>query len=186
MTQPSSPWPRQNRPNGNGCPASRIVPGSFIPICLGLTVMLAYIAKDLTYDHNLLHMQARNLESVQWEEKLIQCTTGTSWHALSYTTTPEESLALKARFEKLPEVSQVFGVAELVPLDQERKLEQLRAIQKSLHLLPERGKIDSARPGRMLGLTAENAKALHASLENLEGPYVHKLRDSLLFLIAQN
>ena len=32
-------------------------------------------------------------------------------------------------------------MSELVPLDQERKLEQLRDIQKCLHLLPERGKI---------------------------------------------
>ena len=65
--------------------------------------MLAYFAMEgVSYDHNLLHMQARNLDSVKWEHKLIECNTGTSWHALSYTTTPEEAQALKASSRSCP------------------------------------------------------------------------------------
>ena len=67
------------------------------------------------YDHNLLHLQAHDLDSVKWEMTLIEHTAGASWHALSYTDTPEEALALKARYEKLPEVSRVVEVASLVP-----------------------------------------------------------------------
>jgi len=38
---------------------------------------------------------------VKWEMTLIEHTAGATWHALSYTDTPEEALALKARYEQL-------------------------------------------------------------------------------------
>src|SRR5207244_5630417 len=70
---------------------------------------------------------------------LIDHPAGASWHGLSYTTSPEEALALKARYEKLPEVSRVVEVASLVPRDQEYKLGLLRDIQSRLRNLPEAG-----------------------------------------------
>jgi hopanoid biosynthesis associated RND transporter like protein HpnN len=106
---------------------------------LALTAALAVCGLRVSYDHNLLHLQASDLESVKWELRLVEKTAGASWHALSYTSTPEEALALKARYEKLPEVSRVVEVASLVPADQGRKLEQLRDIQERLRNLPRRG-----------------------------------------------
>src|SRR5207248_11583663 len=103
-----------------------------IAVSLGLTAVLAGLALRVGYDHNLLHLQAEGLESVKWEMKLIEHTAGASWHALSYTATPEEALDLKERYEKLPGVSRVVEVASLVPRDQPHKLEQLRDIRRRL------------------------------------------------------
>jgi hopanoid biosynthesis associated RND transporter like protein HpnN len=114
-------------------------PRLVVGVSLGLALVLAFCARGTRYDHNLLHMQARGLDSVRWEETLIDNTAGASWHALTYTTTPEEALALKTRFEKLPTVSMVVEAASLVPRDQERKLEQLKDIQFRLRRLPKRG-----------------------------------------------
>src|SRR5205823_5002019 len=100
---------------------------------------LAVFAGRVGYDHNLLHMQAAGLESVRWEMKLIDRTAGASWCALSVADSPEKALALKARYEKLPEVSRVAEVASLVPADQERKLDQVADVQKRLSGLPARG-----------------------------------------------
>ena len=97
-----------------------------------LTAVLAAGACRLRYDPNLLNLQAQGLESVKWEMTLINHTRGASWHALSYTTTPEEALALKNRYARLPEVSMVVEVASLVPADQEYKLEMLREIRHRL------------------------------------------------------
>jgi uncharacterized protein len=110
-------------------------------ICLSvaLTIIVGYSAFKVHYDHNLLHLQAHGLESVQWEQKLIDRTAGASWHALSSTTSQQEALALKARYEKLPEVARVVELASLIPLDQDRKKEQLVDIQYRLRRLPERG-----------------------------------------------
>jgi len=159
-------------------------PRWIIPVSLGLTLILAYFALSVRYDHNLLHMQAPNLESVKWEHKLINKNTGTSWHALSYTTTPEEALALKAKFEQQSAVSQVIEVASLVPRDQERKVEQMRDIQERLRRLPERGKVVPHSLPDIDSLVGTATK-LCKDLEGSEEPRLRDLRQSLQFLIAQ-
>jgi uncharacterized protein len=111
------------------------------------TLILACLALQITYDHNLLNLQSPRMESVQWERTLIDHTAGMSWNAVSYTTTPEEALALKARFEQLPGVSRVVELASLVPREQDRKREFLADIQKRLKPLPPRGTvIEHAQP----------------------------------------
>ena len=114
---------------------------------LAVTALLAVCACRIRYDHNLLHLQARDLDAVQWELTLIEHTAGASWHALSYRSTPEETLALKERYEKLPEVSRVVEVASLVPRDQNDKVELLGDIRHRLRHLPPRGvRIAHPRP----------------------------------------
>jgi hypothetical protein len=119
---------------------------------LVLTALLAISALFIRYDHNLLHMQAEGLDSVKWELRLIEHTAGASWHALSFTDTPEQALALKAKYEKLPGVSRVVEVASLVPRKQDAKLDQLRDIQHRLRYLPPRGQVMRRYPGRTAGL----------------------------------
>jgi hopanoid biosynthesis associated RND transporter like protein HpnN len=122
-------------------------PRLVIGVSLALTAVLAVFAFRVTYDYNLLHLQAEGLDSVQWELTLINHTAGANWHALSYTKTPEKALALKARYEQHAEVSRVVEVASLVPQGQGHKREQLRDIQHRLRCLPERGvTIAHARP----------------------------------------
>ncbi|MSQ97109.1 MAG: hypothetical protein EXR98_21500 [Gemmataceae bacterium] len=110
-----------------------------VAFCGFVTLVLAGFVLNIDYDHNLLNLQAQQMDSVQWEKKLIEHTTGSSWYAVSWTTTPEEALALKAKYEQLPGVSQVITVASLIPSDQDRKLELLRDIQQRLRKLPKRG-----------------------------------------------
>ncbi len=93
-------------------------------------------ATRLTYDHNLLHLQPRDLDSVAWEHKLIDRGAGMTWDAMSVTHSREDALALKARFEAVPEVGKVMEVASLVPPDQEVKLAAVRAIHEKLKKLP--------------------------------------------------
>jgi len=108
----------------------------------GLTIGLSYCAwRGVSYDHNLLHLQARDLDSVNWELTLIQHTAGANWHAVSYTDTPEQALALKARYEKLPEVARVVEAAALVPPEQDKKLPLLADIRQRLRSLPARGRV---------------------------------------------
>jgi hypothetical protein len=163
-------------------------PGWVIGVTLGVTALLGVSACWLSYDHNLLHLQARGLESVQWELKLIDHTAGASWHALSYTASPEEALAIKARYEHLPEVSRVVEVASLVPRDQDRKIELVRDIRQRLNHLPTRGAaIPHARP------SSKEVKAELACLigqlqplaENGAQPLLGKLRRALIQLQDQ-
>jgi hopanoid biosynthesis associated RND transporter like protein HpnN len=114
-----------------------------------LVVLLIVCACRVRYDHNLLNLQPAGLESVQWEMTLIEHTAGASWHALSSTSSPEEALALKERYEQLPEVSRVVEVASLMPAAQDVKIPILKEISDHLQGLPRRGAaIPHARPSQ--------------------------------------
>ncbi len=159
-----------------------------IGAAMALTVVFGFLACRVWYDHNLLHLQANGLDSVKWELTLIEHTAGASWHALSYTASPEEALALKARYEKLPEVSRVVEVASLVPANQERKLDQLRDIQSRLRILPDKGgTIRHAQPSSRQIKT--ELTCLAAQLQPLADacpqPLLAELRQSLTALSDQ-
>ncbi len=131
-----------------------------------LLAVLGVSAFWVPYDHNLLHLQANNLESVKWELILIDGTKGASWHAVSYRDTPAEALALKAEYEKLPEVSMVIEAATLVPPDQDAKVLLMADIQRRLSHLPPRGKpIRHLRPNT--NVLAEELTTLNAALAPL-------------------
>jgi hopanoid biosynthesis associated RND transporter like protein HpnN len=114
-------------------------PGWVLAAGAGLVLTMGTCAGRIWYDHNLLHLQAQNLDAVKWEMTLIEHTAGASWHALSFRDSPQEALALKERYEKLPGVSRVVEVATLVPAQQEHKMPLLADIGKRLRSLPKRG-----------------------------------------------
>jgi hopanoid biosynthesis associated RND transporter like protein HpnN len=156
-----------------------------VGVSLTITAVLGVFAWRVHYDHNLLHLQAEGLDSVQWEQRLIEHTAAASWHALSITPSHAEALALKARFEKLPEVAQVVEVASLVPLDQEPKMELLRDLQHRLRRLPAR----DATPAHGLPSLAElrsEVNGLAGQLQPLAeagpAPVLAELRRSLMAL----
>lgn len=140
------PWDEVRERKGAWLPWLVSRPRWVIVGTLVLVALLGWQATRVYYDHNLLHLQAQDLDSVRWERTLLEHTTGSSWHALSYTTTREEALALKKKFEQLPMVSKVEEVASLVPLDQERKLEQVSDIHERLQRLPEKGRAITQTP----------------------------------------
>jgi hopanoid biosynthesis associated RND transporter like protein HpnN len=163
-------------------------PSWVIGASLAAACVLGFFACRVCYDHNLLHLQARHLDSVKWELTLIDHTAGASWHALSYTDSPEEALALKARYERLPEVSRVVEVASLVPPDQDKKLERLRDIQRRLSRLPERGAVIA----RDVPVVAESrtelnklAVALPDTMEANAPPLLKDLRLAVTRLAAE-
>ncbi len=140
-------------------PYSRWVLAGTVLVVAGL----GYAATGIRYDHNLLHLQARNLDSVRWEQILVEKTSGASWHALSYTASPEAALALKARYEQLPEVSRVVEIASLLPRGQETKLPRLRDIQQRLRWLPARGATIPHAPPDVLSIRQDLGRLQRAS-----------------------
>jgi hypothetical protein len=78
---------------------------------------------------------------VKWEHRLIDRAAGATWDAMSVAHSREEALAIRARYEALPEVGRVVEVASLVPADQDRKLPIIRAIHAKLESLPPAGKL---------------------------------------------
>ena len=114
-----------------------------LALAIGAALLLGFGAFSfrLAYDHNLLNLQDHELDSVKWEHTLIDRAAGATWNALSITHSREEALALRERYESLPEVGKVVEVASLLPSDQDRKLPIIRAIHDKLAGLPPREKL---------------------------------------------
>jgi hypothetical protein len=149
---------------------------------LALAAGLGYCAwRGVKYDHNLLHLQAADLDSVKWELTLIEHTAGANWHAVSYTATPQDALALKARYEKLPEVARVVEVASLMPPDQNEKLPLIRDIHGRLRFLPKRGQVIHHDPPNSPDLMARLA-SLSERLQPLAASACDDKHEPLLLL----
>ncbi len=109
-------------------------------IAIGLTVtgLLCLGMTRLWYDHNLLHLQPAGLESVQWEERLLTEMGQGAWFAVSMADTPEELVARKAGFLRLPSVDRVEEIVSLLPADQQQTQPIVRRIAHRLAELPDR------------------------------------------------
>ena len=128
-------------------------------LALGALLLVACgaAACRLTYNHNLLDLQPRDLDSVAWERKLIGRAAGMTWDALSVARTPDEARRLRAGYEAVPEVGRVVEVASLVPADQGAKLPAVRAVRDRLAGLPPADKLPPPKPsdpGRVRELAA--------------------------------
>jgi len=158
-------------------------PGAVLGVGAAVTLALGVAALGTRYDHNILNLQSPRLDSVKWEHELIERAAGDCWFAVTMTTTPEEALALKRRYQALPAVSRVVEVATLVPREQDRKLEILRDVQQRLRRLPKRGTlIEHAEPN--LAEVKQAGERLLTSLDRLPTtPLVSELRGAVRDLL---
>jgi hopanoid biosynthesis associated RND transporter like protein HpnN len=169
---PASPPSLFGNGDGGSGPADVLpfpAPGAWLPalaarprtvLAVGLVLVLGCgaLAGRLGYDHNLLNLQPRGLESVAWEHKLIDKAAGATWDARSIAHSRNEALALKARYEALQGVGRVVEVASLVPADQDAKLPAVRAIQDRLAALPPAEKLPPPLGSSPAGLRASAAR----------------------------
>ena len=161
----------------SGCETSVIpFPTAWIPglanrprLVLGIGAILlvgcAACTFRLSYDHNLLNLQPRGLDSVAWEHKLIDRAAGATWDAMSIAATREGALALKAKYEAIPEVGRVVEVASLIPADQDQKLPFVRRIHAKLASLPAQDKLPTP-----VGSNPDAVRELAAKVAALAGP----------------
>lgn len=125
-------------------------------------VLLACGLGRLGYDHNLLHLQARGIESVDLEQRLLSETDQNASFALSVADTRQEVLARKERFLRLPSVRQVEEIASRFPDEIGQKRPIIEAIEERLAGLPDRApQIPACNPQDLAQLAAQ-ARSLAA------------------------
>lgn len=125
-------------------------------LALGIGSALATVAaaaglQHLWYDHNLLNLQPRGLESVELERKLLSESDQSVWFALSIAESREELLAKKEQFLALDSVERTEEIASLLTTDQETKAPLIRDIHGRLANLPERPAQIGIEPPELLG-----------------------------------
>jgi uncharacterized protein len=115
----------------------------------------------LRYDHNLLHMQAKGLESVELEQALLKKADQSAWFALSIAKDANELAARKKAFLAKPSIDRVEDISTYLPLlNYEQKRPIIEGIRRCLDNLPERPTEISVDPPEQLGGALANAEVL--------------------------
>jgi hopanoid biosynthesis associated RND transporter like protein HpnN len=146
----------------------------------------------ISFDHNLLNLQANGTESVEWEKRIIEHSDRTSRDAWATAPTPEAAMRKAAAFAALPAVEAVEGVSVLIPGGQGERLPLVRALQPLLRDLPR-----TLPPPITLNLpdlqSTLNKLKLKLHARDVEGSAegttakneLHEVRQSLLTAIEQ-
>jgi len=111
-------------------------PRQVVGFVLAVSLMLGIGATQLRYDHNLLNLQAKGLESIELEKRLLSECRQSMWFALSVADTPEELLARKSRMEQLATVERCEEIASLIPPDAVTKTPLIDKIHRRVANLP--------------------------------------------------
>ncbi|MGL4421146.1 MAG: MMPL family transporter, partial [Gemmataceae bacterium] len=111
----------------------------------GLVLFSAAAAvTQLRYDANLLHMQAVGLDSVRWEEELIEHSAGATWDIVVLAPDAAAARDARARLEATPGIGRVIDASALLPTDVPAKATLIDRIHFQLRHLPT----EIARPIR--------------------------------------
>lgn len=94
------------------------------------------VLPTLSFDYNLLNLQAHGTESVKWEKRILENSERSSWNALTTASTPAEAMRKAVAFKQLSSVGTVESVASLIPEQQEERLDLVRSLAPLLSDLP--------------------------------------------------
>ncbi|HXR23999.1 MAG TPA: MMPL family transporter, partial [Candidatus Binataceae bacterium] len=132
-------------------------PGWITGLTVAATLTAAVLIRGVTFDQNVLRLQASDAEAVRFENILLRDSGRSSWFAVALANSQKIADRKANAFRKLPEVSDVETIATYLPDDQDAKralLAQMRGELADVAIRPP------ARPG--------TADALLRELEQLE------------------
>jgi predicted RND superfamily exporter protein len=88
--------------------------------------------KDVAFDYNLLNLQAKGTEAVQYELKIIESAHRSAWSTAMITSTLEEAMEKHQALEAMPVVAEVESILSAIPDHQPQKLEAIRTLSPIL------------------------------------------------------
>ncbi|MBW2708195.1 MAG: MMPL family transporter [Deltaproteobacteria bacterium] len=158
-------------------------PKRVLAILLAITLLALPGLFKVRFNYNLLELQARGLESVEYERILIETADESTWYAIISVGTLEQVKNLTKKFMAIPSVGRVESVLDFIPSRQEEKSAQYREAALALENIPDQ--LPPERP-----LHAETLKAallrLSESLENLEEKLFVAGAGQALALVGKN
>jgi len=142
-------------------------PRLVIAVTAALSLACLYPTLTMRFDYNLMNLQAKGLQSVEYAYKLMRSKENSGYFAVVTARDEAEARSLTERLEKLPAVDHVVSKLTFVPEQQSEKLAELAALRQVMA---------SVRPAPY----EENLQvmALPAVFENFRGR-VEKLKNAL-------
>ncbi|MDD5287084.1 MAG: MMPL family transporter [Desulfuromonadaceae bacterium] len=132
FSMPPQAHPRPNPPLEGEEAFTRIMfgnPRTIIAVTLLLSAACLYPALTIRFDYNLMNLQAKGLQSVEYAYKLMRSKENSGYFAVVTARNRAEAESLTERLEKLPSVDHVVSRLTLVPEQQTEKLAELTALR---------------------------------------------------------
>ncbi|MGR3220707.1 MAG: MMPL family transporter [Candidatus Anammoxibacter sp.] len=101
-------------------------------VLIGVTIISIllsfFLMKDVSFDYNILNLQADGVESVDYEKKIIECSGRSALYGAVVVDTFDEILPMKKMLEALPSVDVVNSIDSIIPANQDEKLNIIQEI----------------------------------------------------------
>lgn len=117
----------------SGHPAIRPLfakPWAVIAATVLLSLVCIYPMARMRFDYNLMNLQAKGLQSVEYAYKLMRSKENSGYFAVVQAADRDAARRLTERLEKLPAVDHVVSILTFVPDDQQAKLDELAAVRR--------------------------------------------------------
>ena len=112
-----------------------------IGVCTVLVLIASLSLKDLRFDYNLLNLQAKGTEAVQYEMKILESAGRSAWSAAILADSFKEIQEKERQLKALPTVARVESISAVIPDNQEENAqiirENLAPLLKDLEVEPE-------------------------------------------------
>lgn len=100
-----------------------------VPVLL-VVVIISLLAlpglRKVGFNYNLLELQAKGLESVNFEHRLIKESDESTWFAVITKPTLDEVKATISKLRQIPSVGRIDSILDYLPKDQEQKADLLK------------------------------------------------------------
>lgn len=107
-------------------------PRIVVATTLILSLACLYPTLTMRFDYNLMNLQAKGLQSVEYAYKLMRSKENSGYFAVVTARDKTEARSLTERLEKLPAVDHVVSPLTFVPDMQGEKLAELAALKQTL------------------------------------------------------
>lgn len=150
-------------------------------ISLGTAAFLAasWSATHIRFDLNMLNLQAENVESVVWEKELLKNSKKSSIFGEVLAPSLEEVRIKTEQLEALPAVSQAESVIDLIPKEQDEKMNILRRIRPLMDELaaikPSSRPVDSERLASILNRIKSKMDPVEAAASGASPSFVSRM-----------
>jgi hopanoid biosynthesis associated RND transporter like protein HpnN len=95
---------------------------------LALLIGCGYVSKDLYFDYNLLNMQAKGVEAVHYEMKIIENAKRASWNAALIADNLQDAKEKYRVLQAMPSVGKVESLLMAIPENQEARMQKVAAL----------------------------------------------------------
>jgi uncharacterized protein len=96
-------------------------PGAVLAVAVILSALSVFAMRHVSFDYNLLNLQAAGTESVVWEKRILATSGRSGFAGLATAASLDELREKEEAFKKLSTVSEVDSVLMMIPEDQAEK-----------------------------------------------------------------